>query len=131
MRVVKVDSSQQHTPARTVRRTTMLQSAAVPEAFNLRVAHAARRPQVVVSPLVTLNVTVPSTLSTSGRRALQAALGADLRLFVVTTDKRHDSVTFRVEVQSHTLDEVLAALTSTLDQATIGPATITSIRKPL
>ncbi len=70
--------------------------------------------------LVTIDVTVPGTSSAAGRRALQAALGSQLSLYVMTIDKRHERITFRVEVLSRTVDEVIGALTGSLEQATVG-----------
>jgi hypothetical protein len=81
-------------------------------------------------PLVSLEVTVSGTSSASGRQALHAALGNDLKLYVVTIDKRNERITFRVEVISRTLDEVIDALTGALDRATLGRATTTLVRPP-
>jgi hypothetical protein len=81
--------------------------------------------------LVTIDVTIPGTSSAAGRRALHAALGADLRLYVVTIDKRNERITFRIEVVSRTLDEVIGALTAALDRAVLGHATQSLIRRPL
>jgi hypothetical protein len=61
---------------------------------------------------------------------LHAALGKDLRLYIVTIDKRNERITFRVEVMSRTLDEVIVALTGALDRATLGRALTTMIRRP-
>ncbi|RFU49417.1 hypothetical protein [Paraburkholderia sp. DHOC27] len=80
-------------------------------------------------PRVTLEVTVSGTSSANGRRALHAALGNNLQLYVVTIDKRNERMTFRVEVISRTLDEVIGALTSALDRATLGRATCSMLRR--
>ncbi|WP_240702059.1 hypothetical protein [Trinickia terrae] len=63
---------------------------------------------------------MPAGSSSIARRALHSALGDDLRLYVVTIDKLRESVTFRLEVESRPLDAVIAALTRSLSQATIG-----------
>ncbi|CAE6759030.1 hypothetical protein [Paraburkholderia haematera] len=89
-----------------------------------------RRRTHVVVPLVIIDVTVPGTSSASGRRALHAALGDDLRLYVVTVDNQHERVGFRVEVTSRSLDDVIGLLTATLDRATLGRAQATVIRRP-
>lgn len=81
-------------------------------------------------PLVTLAVTVSGTSSASGRQALQKALGRQSRVFIVTLDKRNERITFRVEVMSRTLDEVILALTGALDRATLGRATTSMVRRP-
>ncbi|ACD20298.1 hypothetical protein [Paraburkholderia phytofirmans] len=88
-----------------------------------------RRTHVVV-PLVIIDVTVPGTSSANGRRALHAALGDDLRLYVVTIDQQRERVTFRVEVTSRTLEDVIGLLTVKLDRATLGRAQSTVIRRP-
>lgn len=88
----------------------------------------ARRTHVVV-PLVMIEVTVPGTSSAYGRRALHAALGDDLRLYVVTVDQQRERVTFRVEVTSRTLEDVIGLLTTALDRATLGRAQETVIRR--
>jgi hypothetical protein len=79
---------------------------------------------------VTLDVTIPGTSSAGGRRALHAALGKDLRLYVLTIDKRNERITFRVEVISRTLDEVIGALAGALDRAVLGRAVAAMIRRP-
>jgi hypothetical protein len=79
--------------------------------------------------MVTIDVTVPGTSSAVGRRALHKALGTDLRLYVMTIDKRHERISFRVEVMSRTVDQVIAALTGTLDQATVGRVRATTIKR--
>ncbi|MFM0220446.1 hypothetical protein [Paraburkholderia dipogonis] len=89
----------------------------------------ARRTHIVV-PLVIIDVTVPGTSSADGRRALHAALGDDLRLYVVTIDQQRERVTFRVEVTSRTLEDVIGLLTVKLDRATLGRAQATVIRRP-
>ncbi|NPT35616.1 hypothetical protein [Paraburkholderia xenovorans] len=94
-----------------------------------RTPRMARRTHVVV-PLVIIDVTVPGTSSANGRRALHAALGDDLRLYIVTVDQQHERVTFRVEVTSRTLDDVIGLLTAALDRATLGRAHTTVIRRP-
>jgi hypothetical protein len=78
---------------------------------------------------VTIDVTVPGTSSTAGRQALHAALGGNLRLYVMTIDKRHERISFRVEVMSRTVDQVIAALTGTLDQATVGRVRSTMVQR--
>jgi hypothetical protein len=62
---------------------------------------------------------------------LHAALGKNLRLYVVTIDKRNERITFRVEVISRTLDEVIGALAGALDRAILGRAVESVIRRPL
>jgi hypothetical protein len=93
-----------------------------------RVYRASAAPQQS-SSFVTIDITVPGTSSSVGRRALHAALGTDLRLYVMTIDKRHERITFRVEVMSRSVDEVIAALTCGLDRATIGRVRATSIKR--
>lgn len=88
-----------------------------------------RRTHEVVS-LVTLDVTVPGLSSAASRHALHAALGDDLRLYVVTTDRFNERITFRIEVTSRTLDDVIATLIASLDQATLGRAVSTVVRRP-
>ncbi|CAB3642259.1 hypothetical protein LMG24238_00379 [Paraburkholderia sediminicola] len=110
----------------------MLTSVATSEFPLPRAARESRLPRRthVVVPLVIIDVTVPGTSSAHGRRALHAALGDDLRLYVVTVDQQHERVTFRVEVTSRTLDDVISLLTSALDRATLGRAQATVIRRP-
>ncbi|WP_144148515.1 hypothetical protein [Paraburkholderia sp. BCC1884] len=96
---------------------------------TVRPTRRANQAQRVV-PLVIIDVIVPGTSSANGRRALHAALGDDLRLYVVTVDQQHECVTFRVEVTSRTLDDVIALLTATLDRAVLGRARATVIRHP-
>ena len=110
----------------------MLTSVATSE---ISVPRASRSPSIhrrthVVVPLVIIDVTVPGTSSANGRRALHTALGDDLRLYVVTVDQQHERVTFRVEVTSRSLDDVIGLLTATLDRATLGRAQATVIRRP-
>jgi hypothetical protein len=50
---------------------------------------------------------------------------------VVTIDKRNERITFRVEVISRTLDEVISALAGALDRAILGRAVESVIRRPL
>ncbi|MFM0731637.1 hypothetical protein PQQ52_14230 [Paraburkholderia sediminicola] len=88
-----------------------------------------RRTHIVV-PLVIIDVTVPGTSSANGRRALHTALGDDLRLYIVTIDKQLERVTFRVEVTSRSLEDVIGLLTTALDRATLGHAQTTVIRRP-
>ncbi|MGV2292646.1 hypothetical protein AAHK20_28325 [Trinickia sp. YCB016] len=88
-----------------------------------------RTPERLVS-YVSIDVTVPGHSTSAGRRALHQALGDDLRLYVVTMDKLRDCVTFRIEVTSRPLADVIAALTRTLGQATLGRAVTTQIRRP-
>jgi hypothetical protein len=92
----------------------------------LRIARPAHR----AVPLVIIDVTIPGISSANGRRALHAALGDDLRLYVVTIDRQQERVTFRVEVTSRTLDDVIGVLTAALDRATLGRAQTTVIRRP-
>ncbi|NPT45085.1 hypothetical protein GNZ12_27945 [Paraburkholderia sp. 1N] len=110
----------------------MLTSVATSEVSAPRAPREPRLPRRthVVVPLVIIDVTVPGTSSASGRRALHTALGDDLRLYVVTVDQQHERVTFRVEVTSRTLDDVIGLLTATLDRATLGRAQATVIRRP-
>ncbi|MFM0100713.1 hypothetical protein PQQ87_34310 [Paraburkholderia nemoris] len=110
----------------------MLTSVATSEVSIPRAARESRLPRRthVVVPLVIIDVTVPGTSSAQGRRALHTALGDDLRLYVVTVDQQHERVTFRVEVTSRTLDDVISLLTSALDRATLGRAQTTVIRRP-
>ena len=111
----------------------MLQSTATPATVvprGLRSPASSAPSAPVRVPLVTLDVTVPGTSSTTGRRALQAALGKNLRLYVVTIDKRNERITFRVEVISRTLDEVIGALARVLDRAILGRAVESVIRQP-
>ncbi|MFP3568071.1 hypothetical protein [Paraburkholderia sp. SIMBA_030] len=107
----------------------MLTSAATSE-LSLPRALRVARPTHLIIPLVIIDVTVPGTSSASGRRALHAALGDDLRLYVVTIDKQHECMTFRIEVTSRTLDDVIGLLTTALDRATLGRAQTTVIRRP-
>ncbi|CAB3768881.1 hypothetical protein [Paraburkholderia solisilvae] len=88
----------------------------------------ARAPQSSTS-FVTIDITVSGTSSSAGRRALHTALGANLRLYVMTIDKRHERITFRVEVMSRTVEQVIAALTGALDRATIGRVRTTAITR--
>jgi hypothetical protein len=107
----------------------MLTSVATSATSVPRAARIARPTHRAV-PLVIIDVTVPGTSSANGRRALHAALGDDLRLYVVTVDQQHERVTFRVEVTSRTLDDVIGVLTTTLEHATLGRAQATVIRHP-
>ncbi|WP_233836086.1 hypothetical protein [Paraburkholderia sp. ZP32-5] len=61
---------------------------------------------------------------------MHTALGDDLRLYIVTVDRQRECVTFRVEVTSHTLDDVIGLLTSALDRATLGHAQASTLRRP-
>jgi hypothetical protein len=70
--------------------------------------------------LVTIDVTVPGTSSAAGRRALLAALGEGVRLFVMAVDKRNDCTTFRVDVMARSVGDVVGALAVALRRATIG-----------
>lgn len=113
-------------------------SAATPDLPITRTSRTLRTPQAqqlprrthIVVPLVIVDVTVPGTSSANGRRALHAALGDDLRLYVVTIDQRSERVTFRVEVTSRTVEEVIGLLAVKLDRATLGRAQATVIRRP-
>jgi hypothetical protein len=93
-----------------------------------RVFRAPAAPQLS-SSFVTIDITVPGTSSSVGRRALHTALGTGLRLYVMTIDKRHERITFRVEVMSRSVDEVIAALTGGLERATIGRVRATAIKR--
>jgi len=93
-----------------------------------RAFRAAAAPQLS-SSFVTIDITVPGTSSSVGRRALHTALGTDLRLYVMTIDKRHERITFRVEVMSRSVDEVIAALTGGLERATVGRVRATAIKR--
>lgn len=111
----------------------MFQSTVTPATLSHRGlrARASSTPATPVRvPLVTLDVTVPGTSSATGRRALHAALGKNLRLYVVTIDKRNERITFRVEVISRTLDEVIGALAGALDRAILGRAVESMVRSP-
>ncbi len=110
----------------------MLTSVATSEISVPRASRDQRLPRRthVVVPLIIIDVTVPGTSSAQGRRALHTALGDDLRLYVVTVDQQHERVTFRVEVTSRSLDDVIGLLTATLDHATLGRAQATVIRRP-
>ena len=94
-----------------------------------RQVRTARRTHEVVS-LITLDVTVPGVSSADSRRALHQALGDNLRLYVVTVDRSNERITFRIEVTSRTLDDIISALISSLDQATLGRAVSTVLRRP-
>ena len=109
----------------------MFQSTATPATVVPRGLRSLAPSTSVRVPLVTLDVTVPGTSSATGRQALQAALGKNLRLYVVTIDKRNERITFRVEVISRTLDEVIGALAGALDRAILGRAVESVIRRPL
>ncbi|CAG4887264.1 hypothetical protein [Paraburkholderia saeva] len=104
-------------------------SAIVPIARTARAPRISRRTHEVVS-LVTIDVTVPGTVSAESRRALHSALGDDLRLYVMTIDRANERVTFRAEITARTLDNVIAALTTSLAQATLGRAVSSVLRRP-
>jgi hypothetical protein len=104
-------------------------STTVPVARTARVLRSSRRTHEVVS-LVTIDITVPGVASAESRRALHAALGDDLRLYVMTIDRSSERVTFRAEITARTLDDVIAALTSSLAQATLGRAVSSVLRRP-
>ncbi len=70
--------------------------------------------------LVTIDVTLPGISSTSGRRALLAALGEGVRLFVMAVDKRNDCITFRIDVMARSVGDVVGVLAGALRRATIG-----------
>ncbi|HEY1999372.1 hypothetical protein [Paraburkholderia sp.] len=108
----------------------MLQSTPAPATRAVPRGSRAVPPAHVYVPHVTLDVTIPGTSSAGGRRALHAALGKDLRLYVLTIDKRNERITFRVEVISRTLDEVIGALAGALDRAVLGRAVAAMIRRP-
>lgn len=110
----------------------MLTPVATSGTFTPRASRASRigRAAHLAIPLVVIDVTVPGTSSAPGRRALHAAFGNDLRLYVVTVDQRRERVTFRVEVTSRTLDDVIGLLTTALDRATLGRAQTIVIRHP-
>ena len=107
----------------------MLTPATSPDIPLFRAPHAPRSTHLVV-PLVIIDVTIPGCSSAHGRRALHAAFGDDLRLYVVTIDKQQERVTFRVEVTSRTLDDVIGLLTAALECATLGRAKAPVIRRP-
>ncbi|MFM0737347.1 hypothetical protein PQQ51_08900 [Paraburkholderia xenovorans] len=107
----------------------MLTSAVTSSPSRQRASRPASSTHLVV-PLVIIDVTVPGVSSAAGRRALHATLGDDLRLYIVTVDKLNERVTFRVEVTSRTLDDVIGLLTVALDNATLGRAQATVIRQP-
>jgi hypothetical protein len=108
---------------------TPVATSGIPATRATRAPRIARRTHIVV-PLVMIDVTVPGTSSANGRRALHAAFGDDLRLYVVTVDQQHERVTFRVEVTSRTLEDVISLLITSLDHATLGRAQETVIRRP-
>lgn len=108
----------------------MLQSTVSPAMVRPRGVRAVTPQSHIYVPLVSVEVTVSGTSSATGRRALHAALGEDLRLYVVIIDKRNERITFRVEVISRTLDEVIFALTGALHRATVGRASTSMIRRP-
>jgi hypothetical protein len=85
-----------------------------------RRAPAIERSTPAALSLVTIDVTVPGTSSAAGRRALLAAIGAGSRLFVMTVDKRNESITFRVDVMARSVGDVVGALAGALRRATIG-----------
>ncbi|MDR6381586.1 hypothetical protein [Paraburkholderia caribensis] len=85
-----------------------------------RRAPAIERSTPAALSLVTIDVTVPGTSSAAGRRALLAALGAGSRLFVMTVDKRNESITFRVDVMARSVGDVVGAIAGALRRATIG-----------
>ncbi|MFT4068505.1 hypothetical protein [Paraburkholderia sp.] len=99
----------------------MLTPAAPSETFIARITPIRGTTHTPV-PLVVIDVAVPGTSSADARRALHAALGDDLRLYIMTVDRQRECVTFRVEVTSHTLDDVIGLLTAALDRATLGHA---------
>jgi hypothetical protein len=107
----------------------MLTSVATAATVTPRATRTGRATHLAI-PLVVIDVTVPGTSSAHGRRALHAAFGDDLRLYIVTVDQRHARVTFRVEVTSRTLDDVIGLLTTALDRATLGRAQTTVVRRP-
>ncbi|WP_342030515.1 hypothetical protein [Paraburkholderia sp. SG-MS1] len=94
----------------------------------LRVSRTGCRATHPMVPLVVIDVTVPGTSSALARRALHAALGCDLRLYVVTIDQLREHIVFRIEVTSRSLEDVIGVLTAALDRATLGPAHATMIR---
>jgi hypothetical protein len=108
----------------------MLQSTVTRATLRPRGLRAPTFSTSVRVPLVTLDVTVPGTSSATGRRALHAALGKNLQLYVVSIDKRNERITFRVEVVSRTLDEVISALAGALDRAILGRAVESMVRRP-
>ncbi|HEY4298341.1 MAG TPA: hypothetical protein VGM85_17855 [Paraburkholderia sp.] len=107
----------------------MLTSVATSESSASRTSRLPRVVHLAV-PLIIIDVTVPGTSSANGRRALHAAFGDDLRLYIVTIDQQRERVTFRVEVTSRTLDDVIGVLSASLDRATLGRARETVIRRP-
>lgn len=81
----------------------------------------------LASSLITIDITVPGTSSAAGRHALHAALGDDLRLYVITVDKRHDHITFRVDVTACSVGDVIGALMHALASATVGRVRATRV----
>lgn len=106
--------------------STVSPASSVPTA-RVHTLRNARVPQKF-EPMVTVDVTIPGTSSAEGRRALHAALGTDLTLYVVTIDKQRKHVTFRVEVKSRSLDDVISALIGALDHAMIGRSVTAMVR---
>lgn len=96
---------------------------------------AARRIRRTAQPtyrtvrVVTLELTVPGTSSAAGRQTLHTALGTHLRLYTITLDKPRERVTFRIEVTSRTLDQVIGALAGVLDSAILGRSGTSVIRQ--
>ena len=56
--------------------------------------------------------------------------GDDLRLYVMTIDRPNERVTLRAEITARTLEDVIATLTASLAQATLGRAVSTVLRRP-
>lgn len=109
----------------------MLTSVATSEISVPRVSRVGRRSTAhSMVPLVVIDVTVPGTSSALARRALHAALGEDLRLYVVTVDRLRECIVIRIEVISRSLDEVIGLLTVALERATLGRAHASMVRAP-
>jgi hypothetical protein len=73
---------------------------------------------------VAFTLTVPGQSSSGPRRQLRAALGERARIEVVATDRRRDCITLRIETAGQSFDDTIRALTATLREATLGPATV-------
>jgi len=100
------------------------QIASSPASRRLPLAGHATQTQ---TSLVTIDVTVPGTSSAAGRQALHGALGDDLRLYVMTVDKRLNHITFRVEVAAASVGDVIGALTGALQSAMVGRVRLTRL----
>ncbi|CDY78277.1 hypothetical protein BGLT_01148 [Caballeronia glathei] len=110
------------------REVTSQPAAAVAAAASCQPVRVARRSRSIQT-VVTLDLTVPGLNSNGPRRELQDALGEAVRVYVVSTDRRHDCITLHVEVAGQTLDTVIGALAANLTQATLGRAKTISVRR--